>query len=64
MPAVTAATAIKSAAVMSATVKSAMMSAGTGIVMLAVTGWRRLAGAGIVAAQKPATAASSLGTSG
>jgi hypothetical protein len=56
MPAVSA-TAIKTAAVMSATVKAFMMAAGTGIVMMAVMGWLRLVGIGIVAAKKPEAAA-------
>ncbi len=56
------ATAIKTAAVMSATVKAAMMTAGTGIVMMAVMGLLRLVGVGIVDAQKPEAAASGIGT--
>ncbi len=56
------ATAVKTAAVMAATVKASMMTAGTGIVMMAVMGLLRLVGAGIVAAKKPEAAASGIGT--
>ncbi len=64
MPAMSATTAIKAAAVMPASVESTamMMPAGTGIVMMAVMGLLRLAGVGIVAAQKPEAATRSFGT--